>query len=258
MKIGISTGCWYSLPFNRMVRLISECCYKAISLGAMKEHSNYNSHNGRKNIKHQLKSLDLIIDSLHAPKIDISSPDPSERNRAIVEIIDSIDGATELNCDYVVIHPIGVKWRTEYDVTQRGLNALFCLEKLQKYAEKRSVTLAIENLDGTEQCVFENIQLEATRLGIMSCYDSGHALIHSDPKKIWSEMNEQIRVLHLHDNNGKEDLHNSIGSGNFPWFHFKDWLTASSFNRVIGLECKFRGRNEEEFKNWLRDALWLD
>jgi len=258
MKLGMSTYAWYDFPFSKMIPLLAETGYSAISLGSRKEHTHYHTEEGRKRIRQILSDHDMELESVHAPAgiregrlIDISDPDPTHRAHAITETKHAIHAAAECGAAYVVIHPIGVKWRKGFNLSERSASAFQSLEQLQSYAETHGVKMALENLDPPEDRMFRAIYQQVIELGMVYCYDNGHAFVDQDPSAIWKLMAPFVRTLHLHDNNGRKDTHDQLGTGQFPWQELRQWLKDSNYQGVIGLECRFRGQEESEFKTWL-------
>lgn len=222
------------------------------------EHSRYHLPEGRREIARILQHHSLEPDSIHAPAgirngrlIDISDPDESIREYAILETLPAIFAAAELGFPYVVIHPIGTKWTDGFDSVVRENAALQSLERLQRIADNLAVTLALENLDKPEGNIFDQIHERAAEMGLVYCFDSGHALVRDDPASRWKRMADRTRTLHLHDNDGYNDVHGSLGSGRFPWTDFRQWLESSSYEGILGLECRFRGDGLESFQRWL-------
>ena len=59
------------------------------------------------------------------------------------------------------------------------------------------------------------------------CLDTAHAFISGSPLSFWFEsLKPYIRHLHINDNDGEQDLHQIVGSGNFPWDIFKDFVLS--------------------------------
>lgn len=257
MRVSISTYCWYDLPLSEQLPLISEAGYHAISLGSNPDHSNLNEVNGLKAIEKLLIENKLELDNIHAPSgfkevytVDISSCDPMLKTHSINETKKIIDAATQLGCNSVVIHPTGQKFNPTLNKNDFKRNTLHSLEVLQNHAEKMRVKLCLENLDYPDNYFFESIYLEAKKMGLNFCFDAGHANVENNPLELWQTMKENVSVLHLHDNDGYKDSHNSLGSGTFPWKTFLMDLD-DNYSGFIGLECKFKGDNKTQFLNFL-------
>ena len=151
-----------------------------------------------------------------------------------------------------MVHPIGTKWKEHFCLKDRSESSLESLAILQEYCKKSNVTLTVENLDPPEGIVFDNILKHAMDMGLYFCYDSGHSNIYPNPSQYWELIGSHIRTLHLHDNDGQKDTHSILGEGTFPWKAFGAWIIQANYSGVIGLECRFEGKNPDDLKNWLK------
>jgi len=82
-------------------------------------------------------------------------------------------------------------------------------------AERLSVNIAVKNMSRPEYLgrIFNNIQSE--RLGFL--FDSGHCNVFTPDIDLLSLYGDKLMALHLHDNNGAEDWHSLLFSGNVNW-----------------------------------------
>ncbi|OAB33780.1 sugar phosphate isomerase/epimerase family protein [Paenibacillus glacialis] len=248
-KYSISTGCWYAAPVEEIITRISYAGYDALSVGAK------NEQQVTKNEWRLLRKIGLAVESVHAPKIDLSSTHDDERRKAIELTIQSIIFAHELECPFVVVHPFERMWKNDMELHERTSNTLRSLAFLIPIADKYAVKLALENLDYPKDTFLKHIYQEALGMGVVMCYDSGHALIQSDPLVWWDKIAPYIKVLHLNDNDGISDSHDSVGSGYFPWDALASRLKIGGYDGYIGLECKFRGSSLVELSQWLEHNI---
>lgn len=248
-KYSISTGCWYSAPIDEVIKRIADAGYDALSIGAKAEQD---PNRGEwKLIYH----LGLAVDSVHAAKVDLSAICDTERKIAVDKTLNSIIFAHELQCPFVVIHPCEKLGLTEKEFEVRIVNFGVSLYELMLASKKYGILLALENMDKPKDLFFEKVYEEAITQGISICYDSGHAYVQSDPIVWWDRLESSVKVLHLNDNNGEADTHESLGDGSFPWHLFVSRLKRSNYQGYIGLESKYRGESSEGFSRWLKHNL---
>ena len=113
-----------------------------------------------------------------------------------------------------------------------------------------NMQILIENVDDTNPAALSAMIKAIGKPNIRCCFDVGHAYISSAlPLDEWVDaLGDVIAHIHLHDNNGKEDNHLTLGKGKIPLF--------KTLNRLIGvvppdtpfvLECE-----KKPSMDWLR------
>lgn len=116
-----------------------------------------------------------------------------------------------------VVHLNGSK---QSIVSEIGLNRI---KKLLKECEKHDINLCIENLYSDKEIpyIFDNIKHKNLKI----CFDIGHKNCLTPNFDLMKDYGEFVTVLHLHDNDGKKDLHNIIGTGTIDWEYFAKQMT---------------------------------
>ena len=165
------------------------------------------------------------IFQLHAPwtwPLENGTEDVTVRTEATKKVIRS---AVILHCPYVVVHPLMPFGRDE----ENGKEAetweanLAFLKDLATYAGSLGVTVCLENMpfkrysltlpDATYRMV-KAVGDEYLKI----CLDTGHcAKFKLQPGKVLREIGDEVRTLHVHDNDGEKDLHV------LPYFGVSDW-----------------------------------
>lgn len=84
------------------------------------------------------------------------------------------------------------------------INTNICIENV--YCKKGNFSNV-----GNKSCDFEYIFNKSKNNNLFFCYDSGHNLIDKDDYIL--KLKERIKIVHLSDNNGLEDIHVGIGKG---------------------------------------------
>lgn len=158
------------------------------------------------------ESFDLAY-TVHAPTTDINLAAENEMMRcASVEVIaDLARICDEIGACRLVIHP---GFCMEPSLWQASEQALFrSLHDLAVLQDEVSVVLAVENMGSWTCCHFRDPVLLPVLddLGLGFALDVGHAALTGTLEAFLAEARPVH--LHLHDNDGKNDLHAACGSG---------------------------------------------
>lgn len=188
------------------------------------------------------------------PPLDETIENRAERFEKMAR---SIRGTAILGAKYWVIHPIMPLEREDIltnNVTEtRKLNLEF-MGKLLHVAKQENVTICLENMPflnfslSSPAAIAEFVK-EINDPAFMMCLDTGHANVCKDwhtPANAIREFAPLIKVLHVHDNNGKGDQHFAPFWGNIDWNDFSSALHETNFDGVLSLECKPNGKLPED------------
>ncbi len=137
--------------------------------------------------------------------LTVTEPIKSERIRMVDEIKRAIEIAETIPFKYLIQH-LGVSGE-EYD--ERKIDAAFnSLEELSLFARQRGVQMLLENIPNELSTAtrLKNF-LQMTHLDLYFVFDTGHANLGAGVKHEFEIMQDRIRSLHVHDNDGKSDLH---------------------------------------------------
>lgn len=196
----------------------------------------------------------------------LSSTDEEERTLAIKYTIRTIEHAHDLQAQAVVLHlgcvemknpfdrfkstyasgkihqPEGIRLREEQraircEKCQKSLDAvLFSLERLNREAEKREVSLGIENRYYFHELPnFEEIGIilkEFEGGNVRYWHDVGHAAVHENlgllrQKDLLNRYGDSMLGIHLHDANGLDD-HFAPGQGMVDYSMITPFLKPST------------------------------
>ncbi len=106
---------------------------------------------------------------------------------------------------YLIQH-IGVSGE-EYRRAQ-GEAAFTALEELRLFARQRGVEILLENIPNSLSSAERLMTFVAeTHLNSNFCFDIGHAHMHEGVEAAFEIMKDRIRSTHVHDNDGKNDMH---------------------------------------------------
>jgi len=137
--------------------------------------------------------------------INITETSKPTRLTMVEEIKRSLEIAEYIPFRYLIQH-IGVAGE-EYD--ERKIDAAFsALEEISLFARQRGVEVLLENtpnaLSSAERLM---LFLGQTHLKLNFCFDVGHAHMNEGIAVAYGIMKSRIRSIHVHDNDGKKDLH---------------------------------------------------
>lgn len=166
--------------------------------------------------------------------LPIGSPVVQLRACAVDIIKKYLDAFVELSCDKVTIHSNwppslfseeeGVKFQTE------------SIQRILRYAETLGVKIMLEPL-GTIYDHSRNIdRLLALNENLYFHADIGHINVFGrEPVEYLYRYKDKLMHVHLHDNNGIDDLHLPIGAGIIDWDHLVSSL-KTFYDGTITLE----------------------
>jgi len=121
------------------------------------------------------------------------------------------------------------------------------MDELRDFARERGVRIALENgkLEAIEWAMAE---FEPEFAGL--CYDSGHGNIGWMSLETLETYKDRLISVHLHDNDGKDDLHHLPFSGTIDWERLTRILATSGYAGPISMEvCCGEKADETEFLN---------
>jgi sugar phosphate isomerase/epimerase len=137
--------------------------------------------------------------------ISIAELEKGKRIAATDEIKRALDIAELIPFRYLIQH-IGAG-QDEYD--DKRLDAAFTsLEELTVFAGHRGVEILVENIPNALSTPERLVQFtRSTHLPIGFVFDTGHAHIMGGVAPAFALMQDRIRSTHIHDNDGKSDIH---------------------------------------------------
>jgi sugar phosphate isomerase/epimerase/protein-tyrosine-phosphatase len=151
-----------------------------------------------------------------------------------------VELCARLGGDTVVIHIPGIFWGHLGISLQEAMSKTTrALDQLRPLCEDLGVRLAVENYgrDSSERLDFYFNHYPASFISV--CLDIGHANIAGDFEQLKGYA-DRLNVLHLHDNNGQQDLHQPPLDGTLDWAAFMQWLNEIHFTGVYNFELLYR------------------
>ncbi len=120
------------------------------------------------------------------------------------------------------------------------------LDELMPLSRELHVPLALENMPGDTFAIMDELfdAYPADFIGL--CFDSGHGHMQDDHGlDNLDRHKDRLLALHIHDNDGKGDLHQPPFYGTLDWDRFADILKRSPYPREISFELS---KNNTPFK----------
>ncbi len=173
--------------------------------------------------------------------LPIGSPVKYFRESAISESKRYFDVFSKLDVRYVTIH---ANWPPGMFSTKEGIEfQAESLKKLVQVAKKCNINLLYEPMDSWQDSIKSVSEILSKVPGLYLHIDIGHAnLFGRKPEQFIRKFHKKLKHVHLHDNNGKEDLHNPIGTGNIDWKNLIKILKRY-YNGTITLEIFSKDRD---------------
>ena len=152
--------------------------------------------------------------TVHAP-IDLnlaSVRDPIRR--ASVEVIaDTMEKAAQLDAELVVVHPGHYTWKCEEEEAHKS--CAHSLDELSLISEELGVKVGVENLTDWGNSLMRHPSDTWLANSLSLVLDVGHAnLMGCLDGFLEEDVLQKVVHVHLHNNDGKGDLHQALGEGN--------------------------------------------
>ena len=111
------------------------------------------------------------------------------------------------------------------------------LWKLREICEKEDVIMAVENVPGGLFSQEDFLGLFRSQPGLQCLIDIGHTLLSGlNVEELQKELGNRIIAYHIHDNDGKKDLHLPAGRGIFDWKRFLTGVCEATPEAELVLE----------------------
>ncbi|MGL6298801.1 MAG: sugar phosphate isomerase/epimerase family protein [Methanobacteriaceae archaeon] len=187
--------------------------------------------------------------AVHSPisDVNIASRNSAIRNASINEIKSSIDLANAIDSNIVVVHPGTIPFIARFDIDNLINNTKKSIIDCAEYAKDSGVIIAVENMPNMDMFLYKDIfELNGliNDLRMMSndfesspiamTMDIAHA--HSNGFNINDCYFDSVKHIHLSDNDGLIDSHDSLGTGNIDFKATIDLFKNKWYNGIYTLE----------------------
>lgn len=195
------------------------------------------------------------------PPQDYTEEDRAER---LEKMKKSIWGTSLLGCKYFVIHPI-MPFGADKDPEPEKLfemNYEF-MSALLPIAKEHDVVICLENMPMTQLSLARPLEILEFVKAINSeymqvCIDTGHCAVFGiSPADAVRLTAEYLKVLHVHDNNGRQDLHWLPYYGVIDWVDFNKSLHEIGYDGCLSLETNISRKIPDDIKEHHQIGLAL-
>lgn len=252
--LGFSLQPQYSLPMPQVIELLARFGFSAVS-------PVWSPELDLQAIAACAHSHSMTVQSLHAPHKGISrlwDPDAPDSIPVQENILRCVDACAEFQIPIMVLHC----WQgLIYTFPKDPLDYRF-FDRLVKYAERKGVRVALENLEGEEYLdALMTRYHDAAHIGY--CWDSGHDHCYPHKLDFLQSFGDRLIMTHLNDNMGLRDP-SGIPSGNddlhfLPYDGTLHWESALRRLKNLPpqaiLNFEFKTRSHSSAPGDLRYAL---
>jgi len=237
LNIGVQTGCFVREGhLDEDFRTLAECGFDCVDINLPSMEGTSDRVSDMESVAFWQRPLEEII-ALHMPYREAAErhgisfsqghapfPLAIEGEDALNDVLirtvayKSIALAAALNCPNLVVHPVSRDTKE-----QEWADNMKLYRALMPYAKEFGVKICLENLFTTstgrlcagacatadEACRYvDALNAEAGADCFGFCFDVGHAnLVHTDMREYLRTLGKRLTVLHIHDNDGVDDLH---------------------------------------------------
>ena len=207
----------------------------------------------------RLGEAGLILHSAHgcwggqairARRVDLGGTDPTGWRESVEDLRACVDWLQSAGGSCLVVHPGGLS--EPEDFADRRAQLVRGLAVLADHAHGRGVMLCVENMPtgvfpGSRMADLFAIVEEVDRPEVALALDTGHAQICGSAPAETLAAGTRLCTTHVHDNNGRQDLHLPPGLGRLDWGAWIGSLDAIDYRGPIVLECIRHLRDKPEF-----------
>lgn len=176
----------------------------------------------------------------HLPYVDLhfGSRDPKVHEYARDSLQFGLEIAADLRARVAVLHAgysTHIPPRRRVEWRDRVIDSL---QEIVRAAEEEEIVLAIENTYEPDGEMLKEILATINSPWLRFCADLGHAACFSRmaPEEWIESFSDRIVMLHFHDNDGQDDLHQACGNGVVGYEPVFDALKAADLSCLIALE----------------------
>ena len=198
---------------------------------------------------HQFPTADIGIDilesynlkyTIHAPFMDVNLASLQEKSRtnSIEQIEESMDFATEINAEAIVVHPGLTSFLPNKYFPKHVLKAAEnSIKEIGEYGNDIGVLTTIENMPNFPSMIYQNIHdlnELLVSLDMPMTLDIGHANHAGYPPE--AMYFDSIKHIHAHDNFGDDDSHLALGEGSIQLNTIINTFEKNNFDGIYIIE----------------------
>ena len=181
-----------------------------------------------------IRSRNMDVVGHTAWYIPIGSPMKDLCETSFSILTEHIDFFSNIGCDKMTVH---ANWPPSLFSVEEGIFFQSkILKRLTDFAMNTGVRIMYEPLTSLKDSIENVAEILKVNDKVYFHLDTGHANLHGrSPIDFIKKFKDRLIHIHLHDNNGKDDLHLPLGSGNIDWKKIIDELIPF-YNDTITLE----------------------
>ena len=205
-------------------------------------------------LKEAIAITGVTVDQMHAP-FPSYVVGMDELNDYLFEAVVKCMAVCQLiGCPAIVVHPTARStYQKEWDTNLANYRRLIpaakkygvkiCLENISNRRPGRIIEGRLSN--ASDACLLiDTLNAEAGEELFGFCFDVGHAnMTARNMKEYVKELGHRLTILHIHDNDGKEDMHMipysylaTPTSHSVDWQGFVEGLKEIGYQGVLGFE----------------------
>ena len=254
---GVSSHLYHNYRLSREHLLeVAAHGFERVEIFATRTHFDYQNPAAVADLQEWLADAGLELHGVHAPigesfeggrwgpPINIASPDPAARARAMDETERALQIARRIPFGVLVTH-IGLPRSQPAAATENSRDAARrSLDELQRLAAPLGVMIALEvipnELSRAGSLVhFIETELESRGAGI--CLDFGHAHMDGDLIDAVETVSGHLVTTHVHDNRGRTDDHLLPFEGTIDWPGAMTAIQKVGYDGTLLLEIAAHG-----------------
>jgi sugar phosphate isomerase/epimerase len=175
-----------------------------------------------------------------ARRVDLGSLDFATRAESVEDIRRCIDWLADVKGRHLVIHPGGLSDASDHVGRMAALGE--SLFRLADHARPASITLCVENMPpgvhpGSRMNDIASLVAEIDRTEVRLALDTGHANLVDSATFETIAAGGLLATTHVHDNNGRKDVHLPPCFGVIDWGSWIESLDQIEYTGPIMLEC---------------------
>lgn len=246
----LNTFAWFGFSNSMEERLtnIKKAGFDGVTLWWSDDNSAFGNDNYRNNPEIARK-IGLSIEGIHASFQDINNIwlDNLAEKELTDYYIKVVKDCAKENIPSIVMHLTGA------DPPPFNTLGLSRIRKIVDAADNYNIKLALENLRRLNYLDYVLQNITSSNLGF--CYDSGHHNCMTPNIDLLSLYGNRLFSLHLHDNDGINDLHSLPFDGTIDWNIIMDKLAKLNYKSPLTLEATNLGYENFTQSEFLKIAF---
>ena len=178
--------------------------------------------------------------TIEADRVDLASTNPKVRAGSLADLTRCIEWVAAAGGTFLVVHPGGFSEQSDFEGRRDVLKEN--LGNLGDFAENLGMILCVENMPpgvypGSRMADLANLVGELSHASLRLAIDTGHANMSGSASAETLAAGTWLATTHVHDNDGRRDIHSPPGFGTVDFVAWVRALDAINYTGPIMLEC---------------------